>query len=190
MKKFKLQSSFTNGVLDSRMASRLDIKQYYQGVEVGQNIRFTPQGGFARRGSMIITHEDYPVRILERGATDADFTIADITIVEYPQHDFNDASSPTPVSEIQEINFGDNYSDGDTYILTLDGIDTDPIAFLEDANPAEVTDHENRIQAALIDLPNTGNDGVTVAHDGASRNGAIRRRLEFNKGLSSHSYFL
>lgn len=49
MKTHFLQSSFNNGVLDDRMAARLDIKQYYQGVLRGDNVQFLPQGGFRRR---------------------------------------------------------------------------------------------------------------------------------------------
>jgi hypothetical protein len=235
MKKFTVQSSFANGVLDPRVAARLDIKQYYQGVEVGQNIRFLPQGGLARRGglkyidevagngrlipfifntdqkyicvftnllieiyrvdtlalvdtvvtlytiadipeidyaqsadTMFITHENYPVRKLVRGATDADFTIADVTFSEIPQHDFNDASSPTPVSEVQQIDFSDGYVEGDTFKLVLEGIETEDIAFLEDALTADSTELAASMEEALQDLTDTGNTGVTVAHAGGS----------------------
>jgi hypothetical protein len=233
MKKFTIQSSFANGVLDPRVAARLDIKQYYQGVEVGQNIRFLPQGGLARRGglkyidevagngrlipfifntdqkyicvftnllieiyrvdtlalvdtvvtlytladipeidyaqsadTMILVHENYPPRKLVRGATDADFTIANVTITEYPQHDFNDASSPTPVSEVQVLDFDSAWEEGDTFKIALEGVETETISFLEDTSAGNIQDMIDRITDALTDLPNTGNDGISITHTG------------------------
>ena len=61
MKTHVLQSSFNNGVLDDRMAARLDIKQYYQGVLQGENVQFLPQGGVRRRpGFRFIDKIDLP----------------------------------------------------------------------------------------------------------------------------------
>lgn len=51
-KSYQVQSSFNNGVLDPLLAARLDLKQWYQGVEVGENIDFLPQGGLRRRGGL------------------------------------------------------------------------------------------------------------------------------------------
>lgn len=48
-KTYSVQSSFNNGVLDPLMAGRIDIKQYYQGCEQGDNVDFLPQGGIRRR---------------------------------------------------------------------------------------------------------------------------------------------
>ncbi len=48
----KLQTSFNSGVLDPRLASRSDIKQFYQSVAVGTNIKTLPQGGLKRREGM------------------------------------------------------------------------------------------------------------------------------------------
>lgn len=51
-KTYSVQSSFNNGVLDPLLAGRIDLKQYYQGVEVGDNVDFLPQGGLRRRGGL------------------------------------------------------------------------------------------------------------------------------------------
>ena len=48
----KLQTSFNSGVLDPRLNSRVDIKQFYQGVSVGTNVKTLPQGGIKRRDGM------------------------------------------------------------------------------------------------------------------------------------------
>ncbi len=47
-----LQSSFSAGVLDPRLNSRTDIKQYFQGLSLGDNIKCLPQGGVKRRDGM------------------------------------------------------------------------------------------------------------------------------------------
>ena len=44
-----LQTSFVSGVLDPRLASRTDIKHFYQGAEVAENVVTMPQGGIKRR---------------------------------------------------------------------------------------------------------------------------------------------
>lgn len=44
-----LQTSFAAGVLDPRLKGRMDIKQYYQGMSVGQNVVTLPLGGVKRR---------------------------------------------------------------------------------------------------------------------------------------------
>ena len=45
----RIQSSFNAGVLDPRLASRVDIKAYYAGAEKLDNAICIPQGGFSRR---------------------------------------------------------------------------------------------------------------------------------------------
>lgn len=44
-----LQTSFVSGVLDPRLASRTDLKHFYQGAEVAENVVTMPQGGIKRR---------------------------------------------------------------------------------------------------------------------------------------------
>lgn len=48
-KNYTIQSSFNNGVLDPLLKGRVDLKQYYQGVEQGDNVDFLPHGGCRRR---------------------------------------------------------------------------------------------------------------------------------------------
>jgi len=56
-KNLSLQSTFNSGVLDPRLASRVDIEKYYSGLSVGTNILCTPQGGFKRRPGMGFVHD-------------------------------------------------------------------------------------------------------------------------------------
>ena len=47
-----LQTSFNSGVLDPRLAARTDLKQFYQGAAVAENVVTMPQGGIKRRPGM------------------------------------------------------------------------------------------------------------------------------------------
>lgn len=44
-----LQTSFVAGVLDPRLSARTDIRQYYQGMSIGENVVPVPLGGAKRR---------------------------------------------------------------------------------------------------------------------------------------------
>ena len=45
----QLQSNFSIGELDPLLRSRVDLQQYYNGLEKAQNIVVQPQGGMTRR---------------------------------------------------------------------------------------------------------------------------------------------
>lgn len=51
-KTYSIQTSFNSGVLDTRLSARVDVKQYYQGMSVGDNVLCLPQGGVRRRPGM------------------------------------------------------------------------------------------------------------------------------------------
>lgn len=103
----------------------------------------------------IITHEDIPTQSITR-TSDTDWAVSALTLVNIPQFNFNDGSSPSPVAEVQTITFTDA-EEGDRYKLSLEGILTDEIVFGGD-------DSTNReaIREALQSLPNTANTGITV----------------------------
>jgi len=44
-----LQTSFNSGVLDPRLAARTDVKHFYQGAAIAENVQSLPQGGMKRR---------------------------------------------------------------------------------------------------------------------------------------------
>jgi len=112
--------------------------------------------------TIIITHEDVEVRVIQR-TSDTAWTIAAAPILNTPQADFNDGSSPTPVDEIQDLTFT-NVTNGDTFKLSLDGFLTDAIAYSVSDQPTTAAN----MQQALLELFNTGNDGITVAVTGAN----------------------
>ncbi|HEY7804097.1 MAG TPA: hypothetical protein VIC30_06645, partial [Orrella sp.] len=45
----RVQTNFTSGELDPKLRARIDLQQYYNGLETAQNIVVQPQGGIARR---------------------------------------------------------------------------------------------------------------------------------------------
>lgn len=52
----RVQTNFTSGELDPKLRARIDLQQYFNGMETAQNIVVQPQGGFTRRnGSRYLT---------------------------------------------------------------------------------------------------------------------------------------
>lgn len=45
----QIQTSFTSGEMDPLLRARVDLTQYYQGLDKAQNVVIQPQGGFTRR---------------------------------------------------------------------------------------------------------------------------------------------
>src|SRR6056297_2971660 len=43
------QTNFTSGEIDPKLRARIDLRQYYNGLETGRNIVIQPQGGMQRR---------------------------------------------------------------------------------------------------------------------------------------------
>jgi hypothetical protein len=106
----------------------------------------------------VVTHEDiYPKSIIR--TSDTAWAISNLPITNTPQYDFNDASSPTPVDEVQTVTFT-NYSDGDTFKISLEGILTDEIVFSSTLAGRDAT--AVAMQEELLALPNTANSGVFV----------------------------
>ena len=221
-KQFKVQSAFNSGVLDARLLARIDTKQYFNGMQQGDNVLCLPQGGVKRRpgmefiddigeqsrvvpfifsntqayllvfrnnaidvyyndafvvtvtttyttaqlmdiqftqsgDTMILVHEDHAPALLQRtGATT--WTKTNLSFDYIPQYDFDDASSPTPTSEVQDITFN-TFAAGQTFKLTLDGVDTDDISY-----SSSTTTMENSITDAINDLSNIIYGELTVAH--------------------------
>ena len=227
---WSFQSSMSRGELDPRLAGRIDIQAYYNGLKTASNVLTIPQGGGKRRpgqeylgaalgdgrlerfefntslsyllvftdlkmqiykegvlqtnisGSgndwidtpwtleqipdfdyiqsvdvVIITHEDIEPRTISRFADD-DWVIDTIPIINTPQHDYNDASSPVAVSEIQRLTLSGGYADGDTFKIALEGIVTEEITF----NLNDPDDTAAQITEQLQILPNTGATGIST----------------------------
>lgn len=107
--------------------------------------------------AILLTGSKAP-RILAR-TSDTNWTISTITFFNIPEFDFDDADSPTPTDQIQSLVFT-NVNTSDRYRLAVDNFLTDEIVW-----SADTGENEARIAAALQDLPNTANTGISVALD-------------------------
>ena len=103
----------------------------------------------------IITHVDVAPQTLSR-TSHASWSISAAPLINLPQYDFNDASSPAPVDEKQTITFT-HTSEGDRYKLALNGLLSEEIVFGGDDST-----NEEGIRDAIQNLSNTGNTGVSV----------------------------
>ena len=129
-------------VIDNINGTGLDYLVSPWPVSVARDLKWSQTAD-----TMIIVHEDYSPYKLVRGATDATWTLAAITFDAQPQIDYNDASSPTPVSEVQDITFT-TFTTGNTFKLDLENVLTESITY--DASATAST--ADRIQKALANL--------------------------------------
>jgi hypothetical protein len=106
--------------------------------------------------TVIICHPDLQPHTITR-TSDTAWAWAAITFDAIPQYNYNDASSPTPTSEVQSLVFA-NASAGDRYKLTVDDFLTDELVY-----STNTTENASRIQDALHGLDNTAKTGITVA---------------------------
>jgi len=100
----------------------------------------------------LIFHANVQSQELSR-TSDTAWTIGNVTFLNQPQFDFNDASSPAPTSEVQRATFN-NQNEGDRYKIGLEGILSDEVLFAGDNS----TNEEN-IRVAITNLLNTGGEG-------------------------------
>lgn len=226
------QNSFVSGVLEPRLKGRIDIQQYYQSMQQGDNILVLPQGGvrhrygmvymdqigidddnvrmfefaieadrvylcvftngrlrFYRDGAfvyelqagdisvpatlyldadvpflngaqiekvMVIVQENYPPQRLVNLGSDTDWLLDVVPFSAVPQFDYNDANSPTPVTDQQTFTFV-NFNEGDRFQIAIDNINTGDIHYSDDS----VTTANNMV-TELLNHPVIGNSGVTV----------------------------
>jgi hypothetical protein len=108
--------------------------------------------------TMIIVHPDHAPAELIRGGSHSSWTLSDISFDYIPQYDFDDASSPAPTSEVQEITFN-SFNDGQDFKLTVGGVDTESVSYSADTDTTA-----NTIQTAIHDLSNIVYGDVSVSH--------------------------
>lgn len=96
-------------------------------------------------------------RLISR-TSDTAWTCTPINFTNIPQYDFNDASSPTPTSEVQQITFT-NANESDRFKLSIDGFLSEELTYTLDT-----TEMETRIADAIQDMPNTANSGMSVSN--------------------------
>ena len=112
----------------------------------------------------IITHKEVAPQTIIR-TSDTTWTIGAAPLINLPQFDYNDASSPPPTTEIQDMSFS-NMSEGDKFRLSLNGVLTDEIVYAAPGINGEATNVDNMV-GALLALPITANSGISAFGNGA-----------------------
>ena len=110
--------------------------------------------------SAVIVHKNQEPYILVTTGLST-WTLAPASLVNIPSADFDDALSPTPTDNIQDVQFIDIY-DGSVITLTLNGETTGPIAISPYASPSATA---NNIRSALQALNVVGGSGVSVTSE-------------------------
>lgn len=112
----------------------------------------------------IIVHPDTQPHRLVRSPVEEVWSLEPVTFTDVPQFDYNDSDSPTPVAEVQDIEFrGGTWQQGDTFELELEGARTRSITYAGSGSggPRETTAENIRRELQL--LPTAGASGISVA---------------------------
>ena len=125
---------------------------------------------------MLVFHEEHPSkRIINSGHTvvsgnDSIFQIDNIPFLNIPQFDYDDALSPTPVDEIQDLELdhgsGHNWEIGDTFQIDVEGVLSKNITFAGDGNADQQSSTVHNIRRNLQEMPVFGETGVDVVRTG------------------------
>ena len=114
---------------------------------------------------MLVFQENHPVKRLINDGTSTGWTQDNYPFTNIPQFDFNDALSPTPAAEIQDVLFG-NFMPGDTFQIDVEGVLSKNITYAGIATAAEQEATAENIRKNLQDMPNFGETGVSVSYLG------------------------
>lgn len=133
-----------------------DIETPYVSDDVNQ-LRVTQS-----ESVMIVVHEDYPPRRIINLQTDTDWSTEEITFTNIPQFDYDDSSSPTPTSEVQDLTFN-SFTVGQQFQLDIKGVLSKSITYAGSGSAAEQSATAENIRKNLQDMPVFGETGITVA---------------------------
>lgn len=162
---FSTEEEYLLGFADSRMYIYKDGTQLQTNINgSGNDYLATPYTAaqipdldiVQSADTVIVVHPDVEPRKIVR-TSDTVWSISTLGLINIPQYDYDDASSPTPTSEIQTITFA-NVNTSDRYALALDGILTNNIVW-----SADQSTNAKLIEDALQDLPNTPSTGISVS---------------------------
>lgn len=118
-------------------------------------------------GELVITHQDYAPRALFEDTTD-NFQSVEVVFSNVPKIDYNDALSPTPVSEVQVITLA-GVAIGDALQVSLEGARSAAVVFAGDSTAAEQTATANNFAREIQKLYTVpGFSGVSCARTGAA----------------------
>jgi len=118
---------------------------------------------------MLLFQEDVPSQRLINLGADSDWFLDEVPFTNVPTYDFNDELSPTPVSDVQSIEFHTGFVSGDQYQIDVEGVLSKNITYAGDATADEQSSTIFNMQRNLQDMPVYGETGVTVVRIGTRK---------------------
>jgi len=103
----------------------LEVEIYRNGAPVATVVTPWPKaiamelGTAQSADTMIVCHEDHEPQKIQRGATDAIWTIGSLGLTNIPLGDFNDGTSPGAVTEVHDVTFSGVWAAGDFFWLGM-----------------------------------------------------------------------
>lgn len=116
---------------------------------------------------LLFQENTIPKRIINLG-TDIDWFTDDIPFTNVPQFDYNDASSPTPVSDVQVMTLA-GFVAGDKFQIDIEGVVSKNITFAGDSTSDERLATIANIERNIQEMPVMGETGVSVVRVGANQ---------------------
>jgi hypothetical protein len=116
---------------------------------------------------LLFQENTIPKRIINLG-TDIDWFTDDIPFTNVPQFDYNDASSPTPVNDVQVMTFT-GFVAGDKFQIDIEGVVSKNITFAGDSTSDERLATIANIERNIQEMPVMGETGVSVVRVGANQ---------------------
>ena len=138
---------------------------------------------------MLMFHEDtLPIRLIN-GGTDTLWTLDNVPFANVPQYDYFDDSSPTPISDVQDITLS-SFQTGDTFQLDIEGVLSKNITYSGDSGTDEQNSTTFNIQKNIQEMPVMGDTGVTVSRVSAHKHritsaGASARDFQLFTGFQT-----
>lgn len=115
---------------------------------------------------MLTFQEDVASQRIINLQTDTDWSLDVTPFTNVPQFDYNDSSSPTPISDVQVLTFV-SFVAGDTFQIDIEGVLSKNITFAGDSSADEQSATAFNIQKNIQDMPVTGETGVSVERTSA-----------------------
>jgi hypothetical protein len=127
---------------------------------------------------MVLVHEDYPPWFFVR-ESDSNFQSTPVVFDNVPTYDYNDAQSPTPVSDVQVLTQTGTWTQGDTFQIELNGARSGAVVYAgdgtADAQAATALNIQKAVQSLYtvkgytgVSCTRTGTGEYTVTLGGAS----------------------
>ncbi|MCS5594217.1 MAG: hypothetical protein NZ730_06700 [Porticoccaceae bacterium] len=119
---------------------------------------------------LLLFHEDYaPRRLILDNATivnpHPEWVLDEIPFSNVPQVDYNDTSSPTPVSSEQVVTLSGTWVEGNTFQIEIDGVTSKSIGWGGNVNDDNRALSVENVRRNLQDMPIFGSTGVSVSVD-------------------------